>query len=85
MTRAKWKGPFMDKKFLKSNKLKPNLLTIRSRRSVIPSYLVGKNVQIYNGQTFKSVRITSQKVGFKFGEFAGSRQKRSLNKKKKKK
>lgn len=84
MTRAKWKGPFMDKKFLKCNNLKSDFFTIRSRRSVIPSSFIGKNVQIYNGQKFKKVYITAEKIGFKFGEFASSRQKRNFNKKKKK-
>ena len=83
MTRAKWKGPFIDKKLLKINNLKSNFF-VRSRRSVIPSSFIGKSVQIYNGKNFKKVYITSEKIGFKFGEFAISRQKRNFNKKKKK-
>lgn len=85
MARAKWKGPFMDKKLLKLNTSKSNFLIIHSRRSVVPFSFIGKKVQIYNGQSFKKVLITPEKVGFKFGEFAMSRHKRNFNKTKKKK
>jgi len=71
MSRSIWKGAFLDnflfnKKFKKINK-------IWSRRSVIPSYLIGKMVLIYNGKIFKKIFINREKVGYKFGEFCTTR------------
>jgi ribosomal protein S19 len=34
---------------------------------------VGKKVLVYNGKNFKQVKVTREKVGFKFGEFSFTR------------
>jgi small subunit ribosomal protein S19 len=71
MTRSNWKGPFVDS-YISSKKRKNNL-KIFSRSSVIPASLIGSMVSVYNGKEFKNVRITREKVGFKFGEFSFTR------------
>ena len=80
MSRSIWKGPFLDNfLFLKKKKNK-----ICSRRSVIPSYLIGKMVLIHNGKIFKKIFINREKVGYKFGEFCNTRlliSKKNLKKK----
>jgi ribosomal protein S19 len=83
MGRSIWKGPFLDKIFLKKKAIK--LTQIWSRRSSIPGYLVGKKISIYNGKTFKKIFITREKIGFKFGDFCFTRnsfQKKKQNKNK---
>jgi len=71
MSRSIWKGPFLDKFLVKKSIL--NNQKIWSRRSVIPSSLIGKIVLIYSGKIFKKILITREKVGFKFGEFCATR------------
>eukprot|EP01038_Epipyxis_sp_PR26KG_P013677 gene13677-18353_t len=44
-----------------------------TRRSVIPSSLVGKSVSVHYGNGFKKITITREKVGFKFGSFSYTR------------
>lgn len=81
MSRSKWKGFFIE-----SNLLKPvNILTkIKSRSSVISEAFIGKTVSIHNGKKFKLLRITREKVGFKYGEFSFTRKMQERVKKKKK-
>lgn len=70
MTRAKWKGPFMDWRILSKKKINPKLWC---RSSVIPRLLVNTIVSVYNGCMFKRVVITPDKIGFKFGAFSYTR------------
>ncbi len=48
---------------------------IYSRNSVITSIFINKRVFIHNGLTFIPVYIKETMIGFKFGEFAYTRQK----------
>jgi small subunit ribosomal protein S19 len=86
MGRSIWKGPFVNSSILRENKTKKNL-KIWSRNSVIPEFLLGQTVFVYNGKEFKNVVITREKLGFKFGEFSFTRKynvkQKSLKKKKK--
>jgi len=74
MTRSLWKGPFLDSFLVKPLKVssKKNY-KIWSRGSVIPSSLIGETVYIHNGKEFKSITITRERIGFKFGEFSFTR------------
>ncbi len=81
MSRSKWKGNFIDQAVLKIKDNSKKQLKLWSRRSVIPSFLIGSTVLIYNGKEFKKVAITREKVGFKFGEFCTTRRYKSKSKK----
>jgi len=81
MSRSKWKGNFIDQSVLKVSDNSKKQIKIWSRRSVIPSFLIGDTVLIYNGKEFKKVAITREKVGFKFGEFCTTRRYKSKSKK----
>lgn len=81
MSRSKWKGNFIDQAVLKTKDNSKKQLKLWSRRSVIPSFLIGATVLIYNGKEFKKVAITREKVGFKFGEFCTTRRYKSKSKK----
>jgi ribosomal protein S19 len=72
MSRAKWKGPFLDWQTLISSKKSfyPNLWT---RSSVVPKRFADTIVCIHNGIEFKKIVITRNKVGFKLGEFSFTR------------
>lgn len=72
MSRAKWKGPFMDWNTLTLSKKKiyPNLWC---RSSVIPKKVSNTIVCVHNGREFKRVIITKDKVGYKLGEFSFTR------------
>lgn len=87
MSRSIWKGPFSSKSLLKRGVLKKKAAKIWSRSSVIPALLINKSVLVHTGLTFKRVVITRDKVGYKFGAFATTRQhyKNKKDKKSKKK
>ncbi len=81
MSRSKWKGNFIDQAILKTTQNSKKQIKVWSRRSVIPSFLVGSTVLVYNGKEFKKIIITREKVGFKFGEFCTTRRYKSKSKK----
>lgn len=75
MSRSKWKGPFVKKSIvnIKQKLKKVKNLKIWSRNSVIPFSLIGQQVSIHNGKDFIRIKITREKVGYKFGEFSFTR------------
>ncbi len=81
MSRSKWKGNFIDKAVLKTKNENKKQIKLWSRKSVIPAFLIGSTVLIYNGKEFKKVIITREKIGFKFGEFCTTRKYKSKSKK----
>ena len=79
MSRAVWKGPFVDPSLLKKvEKLKtqPNPTPIKtwSRKSTIIPEFVGISFLIYNGKKFIPIKISEEMVGHKLGEFSPTRQ-----------
>jgi|TARA_B110000971_G_C19883356_1_gene441752 ribosomal protein S19 len=70
MNRSKWKGSFLSRFLIKKES---QFSKIWTRNSVIPAKLLGLYVSIYNGQIFKKVLITQEKIGFKFGDFVLTR------------
>jgi small subunit ribosomal protein S19 len=84
MSRSLWKGPFVDKKLLKklsvsinkkqSSKNSTQFKTFSRQSTIIPKF-VGHLVKVYNGQKFVNLKVNSEMVGYKFGEFAPTRQK----------
>lgn len=80
MSRSKWKGNFIDLNFKKTQDSK---LKICNRNIVISQNLIGGTFHVYNGKYFKNVKITREKVGFKFGEFSFTKNLRNRNKEKK--
>lgn len=73
MGRSKWKIPFLDLCFNNKNFLANKNIKIWSRKSVIPAFLIGKQVSVYNGQKFKKILINRDIVGYKFGDFCSSK------------
>jgi small subunit ribosomal protein S19 len=76
--RSSWKKAFLDSFLLKKTFIKKiqktyKIQKIWSRRSSIPGFLIGKKVLIHNGKNFKSVFITREMVGYKFGTFCKTR------------
>jgi ribosomal protein S19 len=81
MSRSKWKGNFIDLAILRTKNNPKKQVKLWSRRSVIPSFLLGSTVLVYNGKEFKKILITREKIGFKFGEFCTTRRYKSKFKK----
>ena len=85
MSRAKWKGPFIDENSLKElQKSKKNYtkITVPRNATILPKF-VETTVEVYNGKKFSEINITEEMVGHKFGEFASTRKKFAFKKKKK--
>mgnify|MGYP001800738988 CR=1 FL=1 len=88
IARSIWKGPYIDCPVLRTNKKldarvfgrrpkthEPVFYKYRtlSRRSTILPNFIGHTFNIYNGKSFKSIRIIQDMVGHKFGEFSPTR------------
>ena len=78
MSRAVWKGPFVDPSLIKKiEKLKgqtnvPPIKTWSRKSTIIPEF-VGLSFLIHNGKKFIPIRISEEMVGHKLGEFAPTR------------
>jgi|TARA_B100000575_G_scaffold49474_1_gene36407 small subunit ribosomal protein S19 len=78
MTRAVWKGPFVDGYLIKkaqkvSDSGRKEVIKTWSRRSTIIPQFVGLTFGVYNGQKFVPVTVSEQMVGHKLGEFSPTR------------
>ena len=79
MTRALWKGPFVDPSLIKkvdALKNKGNKAPIKtwSRKSTIIPDFVGYSFLVHNGKKFIPITISEEMVGHKLGEFSPTRQ-----------
>jgi small subunit ribosomal protein S19 len=90
MSRAKWKGPFVNTKNLnelnlikKQEHLKKNAAISRDC-AIIPSF-IGLTFNVYNGKNYSELTVNEHMVGHKFGEFNFTRAKFVFKKKKLKK
>ena len=88
MSRAKWKGPYVQKSLLSQFSIKnlnsKNEIVTYSRKSVIIPLFVGSVINIHNGKTFSKIKITENMIGHKLGEFSPTRKRFSFKRKKKK-
>ena len=78
MSRAVWKGPFVEESLMKKvdkYKIDPKKIPIKtwSRKSTIIPDFVGLTLSVYNGKSFIPVFITEDMVGHKLGEFSPTR------------
>ena len=78
MSRAVWKGPFVEESLMKKvdkYKTDPKKIPIKtwSRKSTILPDFVGVSFLIYNGKKFIPITISEDMVGHKLGEFAPTR------------
>ena len=78
MSRAVWKGPFVEESLMKKvdkYKIDPKKIPIKtwSRKSTIIPDFVGVSFLIYNGKKFIPVTISEDMVGHKLGEFSPTR------------
>ena len=78
MTRAIWKGPFVEESLIKKvekqkNETNKKPIKTWSRKSTIIPEFVGLSFLIYNGKKFIQLTISEDMVGHKLGEFAPTR------------
>ena len=77
MSRAVWKGPFVEASLLKRvEKLKKDKKPIKtwSRKSTIIPDFIGVSFLVYNGKKFIPITISEDMVGHRLGEFSPTRQ-----------
>jgi len=79
MSRAIWKGPYVDPNLLKKvEKMKDQtnkspIKTWARKCTIIPEF-VGFSFLIHNGKKFIPIKISEEMVGHKLGEFSPTRQ-----------
>ena len=78
MTRAIWKGPFVEESLIKKvekqkNETNKKPIKTWSRKSTIIPEFVGLSFLIYNGKKFIQLTVSEDMVGHKLGEFAPTR------------
>ena len=84
MSRSQYKGPYFKTNLIQNTKILKNTWTkIYNKNLIILSQYVNKVFRIYNGKIFISLKINSNMVGYKFGEFVYTRKKHVYKKKKK--
>ena len=79
MSRAIWKGPFVEESLIKKvekqqNQSNKKPIKTWSRKSTIIPDFVGISFLIYNGKKFIPITVSEDMVGHKLGEFAPTRQ-----------
>ena len=78
MSRAVWKGPFVEESLikkvekLKNETVKKPIKTWSRKSTIIPDF-IGISFLIYNGKKFIPITISEDMVGHKLGEFAPTR------------
>ena len=83
MSRAKWKGPYLDNFLITEiNNNKSNIKTTSRNSTVVPNF-IGNYINVHNGKSFLKIKITENMIGRKLGEFAPTRKKFSFKKIKK--
>lgn len=84
MSRAKWKGPYLDDCLIKEifNQDIHNFKTTSRKSTIVPAF-VGRYLSIHNGKSFLKIKVTENMIGKKFGEFIPTRKKFSFKKNKK--
>lgn len=85
LKRSLWKGPFFNESLFRQirEKNKQKIKTT-SRSSVILPFLIGKNIQVYNGKFYIPLTLNEEMVGHKLGEFIPTRLRHVYKKKKSK-
>jgi small subunit ribosomal protein S19 len=81
MKRAKWKGPFIQKK---NNNNKQNIVKVLPRNYEITAQVVGLTCNVYSGKKLVKLNLTDEMIGHKAGEFSPTRAKFLYKKKKNK-
>lgn len=67
--RSSWKIPYINPVYFENAFKKKRVFKIKYKNSIIGSNFIDKKVSIYNGRYTSSLDISSQMIGFKFGEF----------------
>jgi len=82
--RSVFKGPYINPIYSSIIPTDEEVLFIFDKASKIPSNLLNTTCSVYNGKEFKSLFITQEMLGFRFGDFVITK-KRCIYKHKKKK
>ena len=67
--RSHWKIPFISNIFLKKSTNNKKKIKTQNRNSFIPSTLLAKTLNIYNGRKYQPIIVKREMIGHKIGEF----------------
>ena len=73
MSRSSWKSPYVKLTILELIKTKKDNLYLSSKNSTIVKAFVGLTFYIYQGHKYIKLKITTNMVNSKFGEFIFTR------------
>ena len=73
MKRSNWKGPSIQNIKIKKIKSKKIPIKIFNRNSYITPVCLGSKFLIHNGKSFLPLTVSSEMIGYKFGEFSFTR------------
>ena len=83
MSRSIWKPNFIHTQVRIANP--SSAIYVQNRSTIITIIMVGSFFQVYNGIRWFAITIESERVGQRLGEFAPTRKRPGLKKKRKKK
>lgn len=68
--RSSFKGPYINPVYQQTlSDTEFDTIIILDKASRIPNHYVNATCLVYNGQTFRSIFITQEMLGFRFGDF----------------
>ena len=84
--RSVWKGPYISNSLFNSvvessKASRPSVVKTMSRNSVILPFFLGKQFLVYNGKSYITLRVNSDMIGHKLGEFVPTRLRQVYKKK----
>ena len=71
--RSSWKIPYINPLYFQNSFKKKRTFIIKFKNSVIGRNFVDRRVKLHTGSEWVALDITTQKIGFKFGEFVFSK------------
>lgn len=83
MKRSKWKRPYVGNTLIekiKKNNNNTEIETTSRKSEILPSF-VDKIFNVYRGNNYTTIHVTSEMIGHKFGEFCFTRKKFTFKKK----
>ena len=89
MSRSRWKFNYVAQDFnlqyLENIQTNSKELVIQDRATYITEEMLGNTIHVYNGLKYFTIKIESNKIGYRLGEFAPSKKKVVIKKVKKSK
>jgi len=80
MSRSTWKPSFVHPQTI--SKLNTSIISVQNRATCITSSIIKRSFNVYNGCRWFTIIVRPEIVGYRVGEFAPTRKRPSIKKKK---